>query len=42
VNHIDKGNYPRRSSLEAVEATFEAAWIEFFGDTGVSLRRAVR
>jgi hypothetical protein len=39
MNHIEGGGDPRRSSLEAVKATFEAEWIEFFGDNGVSLRR---
>jgi len=41
MNHIENGSDLRRSTLEAVKAAFEAAWIEFFGDNGVRLRKAV-
>jgi hypothetical protein len=40
LNHIEKGCDPRRSTLEAIQATFEAAGIELFEDGGVRLRTA--
>jgi DNA-binding XRE family transcriptional regulator len=42
LNHIENGSDPRRSTLEAIRATFEAAGIEFIEDNGVRLRKAVK
>jgi transcriptional regulator with XRE-family HTH domain len=42
LNHIENGSDPRRSTLEAIKATFEAAGVEFFEDGGVRLRKAVK
>jgi transcriptional regulator with XRE-family HTH domain len=40
LNHIENGSDPRRSTLEAIQAAFEAAGIEFIEDGGVRLAKA--
>jgi transcriptional regulator with XRE-family HTH domain len=40
LNHIENGSDPRRSTLEAIQAAFEAAGIEFSEDGGVRLRKS--
>jgi transcriptional regulator with XRE-family HTH domain len=39
LNHIENGSDPRRSTLEAIQAAFEAAGVEFFESGAVGLRR---
>jgi transcriptional regulator with XRE-family HTH domain len=39
LNHIENGSDPRRSTLEAIQAAYEAAGIEFIEDDGVRLRK---
>lgn len=38
LNHIENGSDPRRSTLEAIRAAFEAAGIEFLDGNGVRLK----
>jgi transcriptional regulator with XRE-family HTH domain len=40
LNHIENGSDPRRSTLEAIQAAFETAGIEFLEDGGVRLRKS--
>jgi len=39
LNHIENGSDPRRSTLEKIQAAFEAAGIEFLERNGVRLRQ---